>query len=103
MNTTRTKTEASFFCLEEESLATPFLSLFQHELPSRLSLHLEIIIFCYIHTYTYILPLYNLGMDYGFGYWTCEIKDWRMGMVLLSLPLAENIDRDLSLRNACCN
>jgi hypothetical protein len=33
-------------------------------------------------------------MDYGFGYWTCEIKDWRMGMVLLSLPLAENIDRE---------
>lgn len=50
--------------------------------------------FCYIHTYTYILSLYNLGMDYGFGYWTCEIKDWRMGMVLLSLPLAENIDRE---------
>jgi len=72
---------------------SPFLSLFQHELPSRLSLHLEIIFLRYTYIHIYII-LYNLGMDYGFGYWTCEIKDWRMGMVLLSLPLAENIDRE---------
>lgn len=60
---------------------------------SRPSLPLEHL-FCYIHTYIYILSLYDSGTDYGFGYWTCEIEEWRMGMVLLSLPSAENIDRE---------